>query len=193
MGMVLKATLSYLDKHASRPSEHEAAAAVAAVKKDQNQHNIGSVSLLLFRALVKNNQVDAVLLFEQSERRGTEAIKRGGKKPHKADDGKGLREGRSHSSLCKSLEIWRGEAEQFMAFTVAKLQFYQGLRRHTRRAQAADLHVLEGAGFTSALSEQWSVSRQHNPPAINNWVYSLNCRGGCVTHLWDRLEEKEVQ
>lgn len=44
------------------------------------------------------------------------------------------------------------------AFTVAKLHFYQGLRQHRRRAQAAVLHVLEGAGFTSALTECWSVS-----------------------------------
>lgn len=34
--MVIKAMSSHLDKHASRPYEHEAAAALASVKKDQN-------------------------------------------------------------------------------------------------------------------------------------------------------------
>jgi len=66
--------------------------------------------------------------------------------------------GRSHCPLCNSLEIWRGEAEQLMAFTIATLPFYQGLRQHMGRAQAAVPRGLEGAGFTSALTEWWSVS-----------------------------------
>lgn len=46
-----------------------------------------------------------------------------------------------------------------MAFTPATLQFYQGLGQYMKRVQAADLHILEGVGFTSALTEWWSVSR----------------------------------
>lgn len=84
-----------------------------------------------------------------------------------------------------------GFGEQCMAFTLATLQFYQGLGQYMKRAQAADLHILEGVGFTSALTEWWSVSCQHHPLAIGNRVYFLNCRGGCVPHLWDRLEERK--
>lgn len=36
VGMVIKATLYYLDKHANRPYEHEAAAALASVRKGSN-------------------------------------------------------------------------------------------------------------------------------------------------------------
>lgn len=48
MGMVIKATSYYLDKHSSRPYEHEAAAAVASVRKGSKlaQHWVSILAVI---------------------------------------------------------------------------------------------------------------------------------------------------